>query len=259
MTPEIRSSDLALAHRLEAAEAANALHLAQATTTFESEMVAGGCTLFAGLGSPATHALGCGLCGPVSSAEVDRLECFFFERGSDCLIDLCPMADMGLVAAVMERGYTLIEFNNVLVRPLCAADAALAAQDLNIESVTAATHREWLDVVARGFETPLELIENLPLYGQTLLVRDDRTLAVAAAGGSMVDGVTLLFGDATLPEARGRGLQGALIRERLARAAHVGCDLAMACVLPGSGSHRNYERAGFRLAYMRVNVKRARP
>lgn len=103
------------------------------------------------------------------------------------------------------------------------------------------------------------MIENLPLYGQTLLVRDDRTMAVAAAGGSIVNGVTLLFGDATLPEARGRGLQSALIRERLARAARAGCDLAMACVLPGSGSHRNYERAGFRLAYMRVNVKRARP
>ncbi|MGD0577861.1 MAG: GNAT family N-acetyltransferase [Bryobacteraceae bacterium] len=262
MAPEIRSSDLVLARRLEAAEAANALHLARATTAFESELIAGGCALYAGPGSPATHALGCGMSGPVSPAEVERLERFFFERGSDCLIDLCPMADTGLVAAVMERGYTLIEFNNVLVRPLSAADAALAVQGLDIESVTAATHREWLDVVARGFETPLELIENLPLYGETLLVRlprDDRSVAVAAAGGSIVDGVALLFGDATLPEARGRGLQSALIRERLARAARAGCDLAMACVLPGSASHRNYERAGFRLAYMRVNVKRTRP
>ena len=262
MAPEIRSSDLELAHRLEAAEAANALHLARATTAFESEPIAGGCALFAGPGSPVTHALGCGMSGPVFPADVERLERFFFERASDCLIDLCPMADLGLVAAVMERGYALIEFNNVLVRPLCPADAELAAEGLTLEPVTPATRSEWLDVVARGFETPLELIENIPLYGETLLVRlplELRSVAVAAAGSSIVDGVALLFGDATLPEARRRGLQTALIRERLARAARRGCDLAMACVLPGSASHRNYERAGFRLAYMRVNVRRARP
>ena len=81
----------------------------------------------------------------------------------------------------------------------------------------------------------------------------------AAAGMSMEAGVALLAGDATLPASRGLGLQGLLVRERIARAARAGCDLAMACVLPGSGSHRNYERAGFQLVYMRVNVKRPRP
>lgn len=259
MPSEIRSSDLDLARRLEAAEGANALALARATTVIEYELIAGGCALYAGLGSPATHALGCGLSGPVHASEVERLERFFFDRGSDCLIDLCPMADTGLVAAVMERGYALIEFNNVLARPVTPADTALAAQGLALELATPDTRREWLDVMARGFETPLELIENLPLYGETLLVRDEHSAAIAAAGGSIVGGVALLSGDATLPEVRGRGLQSALIRERLARAARAGCELAMCCVLPGSASHRNYERAGFRLAYMRVNVRRPRP
>jgi len=81
----------------------------------------------------------------------------------------------------------------------------------------------------------------------------------AAAGMSAEAGVALLSGDATLQSSRGLGLQGVLIRERIARAARAGCDLAMACVLPGSGSHRNYERAGFQMVYMRVNVKRPHP
>jgi len=55
---------------------------------------------------------------------------------------------------------------------------------------------------------------------------------------------------------RGRGFQSALIAERLRQAARNGCDLAMASVLPGSLSHRNYERAGFQLIYMRVNLMR---
>jgi len=258
MSSEIRSSDLELARRLEAAEAANALQLARATTVIEHELIAGGCALYAGLGSPATHALGCGLSGPVQASEVERLERFFFDRGSDCLIDLCPMADMGLIAAVMERGYTVIEFNNVLVRPVKPADAALAPQDLAFEAVIPGTRFEWLRLVARAFETPFELIENIPLYGEMLLLRDAGS-PIAAAGSSITGGVAILSGDATLHEARGRGLQSALIRERLARAARAGCDLAVCCVLPGSGSHRNYERAGFRLAYMRVNLRRARP
>ena len=66
----------------------------------------------------------------------------------------------------------------------------------------------------------------------------------------------LFFGDAVLPVARRAGWHTALIKTRLAEAQKQDCDLAMASVLPGSVSHRNYERLGFQLAYMRVNVTR---
>lgn len=72
----------------------------------------------------------------------------------------------------------------------------------------------------------------------------------------MRDGVATMFGDATVVSARGHGLQRALIQHRLAHASRAGCDLAVAVVVPGTGSHRNYERAGFQLVYMRVNVER---
>jgi GNAT superfamily N-acetyltransferase len=257
MEPTLWPSDLELARRLEAAEAGNAFSLARAGG-FEAEAIAGGCALFAGLNSPATHALGCGLSGPVSIDEVDRLEGFFFERGSDCLIDLCPLADLGLVQAVMERGYSIIEFNNLLVRRLSPQDGEWSCGSFHLEQVVVATHSEWLKLVAEAFEAPLEVLENIPVYGDILMARLKGN-PVAAAGMSVADGVALLSGDATLAASRRLGLQGALIRERIARAARAGCDLAMACVLPGSGSQRNYERAGFQLAYMRVNVKRARP
>jgi GNAT superfamily N-acetyltransferase len=81
------------------------------------------------------------------------------------------------------------------------------------------------------------------------------------AGGAATnyhEGAAALCGDATLPRFRGRGVQTALIARRLRDAREAGCDLAIACVIPGSGSHRNYERLGFRLAYMRVNVMRNR-
>jgi hypothetical protein len=257
MEPTLWPSDSELARRLEAAEAENAFSLARAAG-FESEAIAGGCALFAGLNSPATHALGCGLSGPVGALEIERLEGFFFDRGSDCLIDLCPLADIGLVQAVMERGYCIIEFNNLLVRRMSPKDGEWNSGSFQLEQVVDATRSEWLNLVAECFEAPLEVLENIPVYGDILMARIEGN-PVAAAGMSAANGVALFSGDATLAESRGLGLQGVLIRERIARAARAGCDMAMACVLPGSGSHRNYERAGFQLAYMRVNVRRARP
>ena len=56
--------------------------------------IAGGTAMFTGLGSPMTHADGHrhGY-GAVAEEEFERLETFYRERGSSCLIDLCPMAD----------------------------------------------------------------------------------------------------------------------------------------------------------------------
>jgi len=49
-----------------------------------------------------------------SPAGFDRMEQFYFDRGSDCLIDLCPMADVGIIEEITRRGYQIIEFNNVM-------------------------------------------------------------------------------------------------------------------------------------------------
>jgi GNAT superfamily N-acetyltransferase len=68
----------------------------------------------------------------------------------------------------------------------------------------------------------------------------------------MHDGVAILAGASTVPEFRCRGLQAALLHARLEHAARAGCDLAMMAALPGSGSQRNAERRGFRIAYTRT-------
>ena len=68
-----------------------------------------------------------------------------------------------------------------------------------------------------------------------------------------IDGkVALLAGACTVPEARNRGAQSALLDARMAHAANAGCELAMMAALPGSSSQRNAERNGFRMAYTRM-------
>jgi len=74
----------------------------------------------------------------------------------------------------------------------------------------------------------------------------------AAAGLCLHAGVALLAGAATVPEMRRRGLQRALLAERLRYAFAEGCDLAMITTEAGSESQRNAERVGFRVAYTRI-------
>jgi len=64
--------------------------------------------------------------------------------------------------------------------------------------------------------------------------------------------VALFGGAATVPELRRRGLQAALLAERMRYARDHGCDLAMMVAEAASNSQRNAERKGFRIAYTRT-------
>ena len=60
-----------------------------------------------------------------------------------------------------------------------------------------------------------------------------------------------IFGTATLPRFRRRGVQTALVEQALADAAGR-ADLAIATTEPGSTSQRTFERLGFGLVYTRA-------
>jgi ribosomal protein S18 acetylase RimI-like enzyme len=66
--------------------------------------------------------------------------------------------------------------------------------------------------------------------------------------------VFALCGAGTQPEYRGRGLQTALLRARMAAAVEAGCEYAVVVTQGGTISQRNAERLGFRVAYSKVTV-----
>jgi ribosomal protein S18 acetylase RimI-like enzyme len=66
--------------------------------------------------------------------------------------------------------------------------------------------------------------------------------------------VFALCGAGTLAEFRGRGLQTALLRTRMAAALEAGCEFAVVVTQGGTASQRNAERLGFRVAYSKVTV-----
>jgi len=88
--------------------------------------------------------------------------------------------------------------------------------------------------------------------------RRDEILAVAASYHARGDHAHLT-NCATLPSHRGYGLHRALISERLADAQASGATITAADTTPQSGSQRNLERAGFRLAYQKTHWERRAP
>ncbi len=70
-----------------------------------------------------------------------------------------------------------------------------------------------------------------------------------SAALTLDDGIGYLANAATLPAMRGRGCQTALLARRIADSAEAGCDTVASLAEFGSGSQRNLERAGLRVAF----------
>ncbi|MGP0073314.1 MAG: hypothetical protein ACLPWF_15455 [Bryobacteraceae bacterium] len=260
MTELFSSADLALARRIEAGHA----HSATASTQgLAVEDIAGGRAIFHQADSPVTQAIGVGMNGAVDATELDRLEAFFHSRESAAIIDLCTLADSSLLAMMPERGYTVREISHVLARRLDPNESfADVAPGITVEAIAPDEFPTWVRMTLQGFsgqhdvpEEQIAMMASAQPWPESFFGLWDFSRAATAAMDVQA-GMASLFGDATLVHARSRGLQLALIRHRLRRAAQLGCDLATASVLPGSVSHRNYERAGFQLVYARVMISR---
>ncbi len=258
--------DLALARRLEAAEAQAGVECAATLARLRpesaaaAERIAGGAAVFAGVSSPLTQAMGLGLEGPVVEAEVERLEAFFRSRGDAVRVEVCPFAHATLVELFGRRGYRVAEFSNVLVRPLNRGESWPAAPaELQIEAVGPQDSDLWARTVAQGFAehfpaTP-ELVEIMTIFchrptTKCFLARI-KGEPVGGASLSQHEGIAGVYGASTLPAFRNRGVQTALLHARMAAAAAAGYDLAMTSALPGSASQRNIERQDFRVVYTR--------
>jgi hypothetical protein len=252
-----------LAARLEAAECSSIIRIAEASLDSIAALAvapfAGGTAVFAGIGSPMTHAVGIGLQGDVPIEELQRMERFFRDRGSACVVDLCPLAHPTVLIYFQTRPYRLAECNNVMVRPV-GPDESFDVHPA-LRRVPETDYREWSSVVCSAFSEQMPVTnDGIAMMSATCKASQCWIAAshgaVAAAAMSVNNGVAHFYGDATLPSARRAGWHAALIRARLSAARQQGCHFAMASVLPGSQSHRNYERAGFQLLYMRVNLIR---
>jgi hypothetical protein len=260
------NADLHLARRLERCEARANAALVESRARLEPGVGAawieraGAFAMFDGVGSPLTQTFGLGVFAIPSGEDMDAIEGFYGDRGAAVFHEVSPLAGIETIDVLVGRGYRPVELTSVMYRP--AAEAAAAPLDRPVVTRIASTDEFdlWAETAAEGWK---EFAEVAPV------IRGLARVSASAAGTSpffaeidgrpvgtgalvMHDGVALLAGASTIPEARRQGAQNALLTARLRHAAAEGCDLAMMCATPGSASQRNAERQGFRIAYTRT-------
>jgi hypothetical protein len=260
--------DQALARRLESAEEIPQIRYAEIYQRVRPEIgaaaepICGGHMIFAGVGSPIGRVTGAGFNGPVSAAEMDRIEEFYRAHGASSQVDVCPLTDGSLMELVKQRNYTLAELNNVLYRRLDPDETFVAMAGLRAGRVEEAG--EFSAIVERSFfpegNSPYNIREMMtPLFQMegavTFVIELDGKLAACAAGLVIPEHkIIALFGAGTLLEFRRRGMQTALLQARMAAAAKAGCEFAVIVTNGGTASQRNAERLGFRVAYSKPTM-----
>lgn len=277
--PDVRPSGLinltaADARRMEAAEEYGALRYAQALQLIHPdwdircEEFCGGHLVFVQRTSLVGRAHGLGFSGQVTAEDIEHVVDFYFRREADAQVDVCPYADPSLFESLNRAGFQVAEFNQTLARWIGRDESFTpTSKDFEIRPVQPPEGREWSGVLAQVFfgDQASEFLHFFEPW-----TSHEHTLCLCAfISGKMVGGAAGLivpehrmagfFGAAVLPEFRGRGIQAALLQERLRRTQQAGCDLAVTLTMPGSTSQRNAERAGFRTAYTKVVVVKRHP
>jgi GNAT superfamily N-acetyltransferase len=246
---------------------AAAVAAAEPDSGAEAWPLAGGCVVYTGLGMFVNGAKALGVFEPVADADLDRLEAYFVARGMATEIELCPWAEPGLIGRLAARGYALTSTRTYYARYLDVTDR-VETPPLDPATTVEEASEETLPLLLRLRRDGFESVDGLAEISDRFTTAGARQAGAIdfiarldgePAGSAMLyvaDGRALLGGMSTLPSFRGRGLQGALIRHRIARASELGCRLAVSTTVPANRSGLNLQRHGFGVAYTMANVQR---
>jgi len=202
-----------------------------------------------------------------SDDDVGRLEDILAFYAADDLEPTFYVTSVGfserMSTALTSAGFAQREFQQAMLYGLPSSELASPPAPITIENVTADNLEDYVRTLADGFEWPPAWREpamegarrTSATDGQRFLARY-RGEPAAVATLRTRDGVGSLGGGATIPQLRGRGCHRALVRHRLDVAYMLGCTLVIGSADFGSGSFRNQQRAGLRLAYVESGWRR---
>ena len=228
--------------------------------------IAGVYAMFDAIDSPTTQTFGLGLFGEITNIEMDKIEAFFRERNSSVIHEVSPLADPQIFPILNERGYQPIEFSSVMYQTLDSAN--IFSQSGNSQILTRIIKKNEVDLFA---ETSTKgWLDEMPEYAEQMLefsrigasaegaipfIAELHDEPIATGTLYLYDDIAILAGASTIPEARKKGAQNALLEARLRYALENGCKIAIMDAMPGSQSQRNAEKNGFRIAYTRTKWK----
>lgn len=260
----------ALATRVEAAETATWKAILQALATLPGNpwgaewaqfgRVTALCLRnFASQSTLANRVMGA---GPGDEADLEQALAFLRARIPRLRVDVSPLhANRFFLDRLHALGFKMRGFQVALF-----GEAAPIAVDLppglEIRCVTSEQEAALAaEIYPVGFGLPgwvdvsrdlVHAIWRRPEWRVYLALIEGKPAAMATL--HIADGVGCLESACTLPEFRGRGAQGALIRQRIADAASAGCDLIVSQTGSGTVSQTNMERCGLRIAYTKAEL-----
>jgi ribosomal protein S18 acetylase RimI-like enzyme len=199
-------------------------------------------------------------------AQIEPLLAWYRERGVKPAFEMVPgHYDERLGRELARLGFFQSRFHvsligepaHVIGAAACAGDGTAIAQVTDGESLEA-----YLDAYVAGWGIPKKDHDLFKANVRPWLHQPGWSLYVGRANGKPAAAATLfLHGGAgrtgyladatTAPAFRGQGFQSALLRRRIRDAAAAGADLVFSGAAPFSASHRNMERAGMRVQFVR--------
>jgi len=268
-------ADAALAARIDRAEARLCADIANFVAARRPDAgstvtpISGGLAVYVSPSSPVNKVIGLALDCALDLQTLERIETEWRAKGEPVRIELSILADSSVGGVLTARGYRLHGFENVLGRALDGTHVEAAPADISVEVAAEDQRQVWMNIAVDAF-TDLDGTGSVPddalpreqlasaleeTMGAPGFVRYLARLGANAVGEAAmrIDGdLAQLAGAGTLPHARGRGVQKALLQRRLMDARRAGCTLAVVTTAPGTRSQENVMRRGFNLLYTRA-------
>jgi GNAT superfamily N-acetyltransferase len=265
-------SDKDLSQKIERAEAQSTIAFVESRANLFPASGAcwtkagGAFAMFDAAQSPCTQTFGLGLFEAPGDAGLDEIELFFKERGAGVFHEVSPLADASTLNLLNSRGYIPFEMSNVLYMPLPAEINPNLSINPKITTriIEAGEENIWAQTSAEGWADEMEGFADFMLeFGRISAGCEGAFPYLAELEGKFIstgmlfihEDTAVLAGASTVPDGRGQGGQTALLAARLRFAAERGCTIAVMGAMCGSGSQRNAEKNGFRVAYTRTKWK----
>ena len=190
-------------------------------------------------------------------SEIAPLIAWCRDNGVKPRFEILPRAgDAELCSELARSGFCISEFHSSLIRDTSPIERAVRAGDVE-QVTTPPILEEFLDAYCRGWGVPdSEGFKNnvrpwLGRKGWSLFLAREGGKAAATAILYIEDKVAYLADASCDPAFRRRGLQLALLERRISEAIAAGVDFICSGAAFQSGSHRNMERCGMRVQFVR--------
>jgi GNAT superfamily N-acetyltransferase len=273
-------ADAALAARIDRAEARMCAEIARFVGAQRPEArstvmpISGGVASFVSPSSPINKVIGLALDASLDLEALEQIESTWRERDEPVRVELSVLADPSAGGLLTDRGYRLHGFEHVFGLALDGVALEDVPAEISIDVARDDELQAWLDIAVEAFMNldgtgsvaddalPRQALANAinEAMGTPGFVRYLARIDGAPVGEAAmrIDGdLAQIAGAGTLPHARGRGVQKALVRRRLADARAAGCAFAVVTTAPGTRSQQNVMRRGFELLYARAILVRS--